>query len=91
MAVFMTLHLKKVAQELAFPSVAVQEVSCSSCLACVYPDMLWMHAESLERTRNVSFLELVSPYRRRPKIHYSFGRLRYSCILNRFQFKRRSL
>ena len=71
MAVFMTLHLKKVAHELASPSVAVQDVSCSSCLACVYPNMLWIHAESLERTRNVSFLELVSPYLRRPKIHYS--------------------
>lgn len=46
--------------------------------------MAGIHAESLERTRNASFLE--SPYRRCPKIHYTFGRLRYSCILNRFQF-----
>ena len=108
MVVFMTWHLKKnTADELASP-VTVQGVSCSLCLACVFPDMpsggpqdkivrfhnsetsrkhktlCFRSAGSLESTRDASFLEVVSLYRGRPKIYFSFGRLRYSCILNRF-------
>ena len=51
MVLFMTWLLRKmIGHALASPSVAVQDVSCSPCLACVYPDMPWIHAGVLEST-----------------------------------------